>query len=304
MMQRYNILDLIYPKIQLSIRKVIGSKVYDPTNIEFEEAVNNAWVSIIKYMTKIDTTKVMFSIFIATAHRSALYMKSLNNHNNYHVQTISTYKYYNHLNDFDDDCILNYKNHQLEDDEETLETLLIDKIDNDYEDQLEEIESNHADQLSTLKSNILSYSFTILSLSKKPSIQKILAEFFIDMINKNLSKEIIERNATTIINTMDMNYCTINQINNDTNNQKFYKLFRDFLQFKIRLKVEKFTNLQISNESSPTSKKENKRISKTPYYLELTKKERELMKYLLSNKENIISELMIFRENCLKYNRN
>ena len=300
--QKYNILDVIYPKVQLSIRKVIGSKVYEPVMDEFEEAVNNAWMSIIKYLTKIDTTKVMFSIFVATAHRSALYLKALINQHNYHHQTLTDYKFYNNIEALDDESVMDTKtcqNNHLE--EESMEDYLAGLIDdeNDFEERLEEIESSNTESnMTTLKSNILSYSFTVLSSSRKPSIQKILAEFFIDIINKNISKELIERNATTIINTMDMYDGTINQINCDTNNKKFYKLFRDFLQFKIQHKIEKFTNLQ----GKQLNKKEGKKISKSSYYVELTKKERDSMKLLLQNKDKIVQELMEFRNQCLNYN--
>ena len=66
--QKNEILKKMYPIVDLSMRKVIGAKVISPTEIEFEDAVNNAWLNIIKYITKIDTSRVMFSVFVKVAH--------------------------------------------------------------------------------------------------------------------------------------------------------------------------------------------------------------------------------------------
>ena len=76
--EKQKIIDKIYPIVGTTIEKVIGSKVIKPTLFKdisskpnFDDAVNNAWFNIVKYLPKIDTSKPMFSIFVGTAQGSA-----------------------------------------------------------------------------------------------------------------------------------------------------------------------------------------------------------------------------------------
>ena len=106
-LKKQEILEKLYPIVDLSIRKVIGSKVIAPYKQEFEEAVNNAWMAIIKYLTKIDTSKVMFSIFVAIAHRSAIYYNAVHLKNQYNVVRISDLETSPDNDDINEDVFIN-----------------------------------------------------------------------------------------------------------------------------------------------------------------------------------------------------
>lgn len=290
-LQKQKLLTKLYPLINLSIRKVIGAKVIDPYLPEFEEAVNNAWVSIIKYLTKIDTSKVMFSIIVAISHRSACFYSTLRMREKYKTILIS---------DLNIQC-------DAKSEKNDNEELLVDKINSDesgigyenmidmlddisLEDQTEleeiltEIDKNKGN--SVFNEKIISYSYSILSGKiKKLCLAKIYAEFFIDLINSKISEAIITKYAPMLVEIM--NIITLDESNKNSveYNNTLYKLLRDWIKEKIHDKIANYTR----QYDSLTPKQQ----------LEIIKREKHILEYLKQNKLNMIIELLEFKNCCI-----
>lgn len=306
-LKKQEILEKIYPMIDLSIRKVIGAKVISPKNTEFEEAVNNAWMAIIKYLPKVDTSKVMFSIFIGIAHRSAIYFNIINLREKYNIVRINDIESVNIDNDGvgEDLFISTVVNNTLVDDcyDNNVEDNILNKISieeeyyletnhsmDDIEKIIESIEKDN--NINYLQENILAYSFNILSgKMKKICFEKIFAEFFNDLINSKISEKVINKHSPTLIEIMNLVSIDPRLIDNVEYNNKIYKLFKDWLKEKISAKLRKY-NIKISSNMDEFKKQQ---------ILELIKRENKMLTYIKDNKNDFIKKLLEFKNNCINF---
>lgn len=316
--EKQKIINQIFPIIDLSIRKVIGSKVIDirdKSNYDlFEEAVNHAWMAITKYLTRIDTSAVMFSILVGTAHKSAINFK--NNHLAYVYNTIRTsdLSFINNSGSGDDDVsedtffntVMN-NNTETDDlvynpEEEILEGLdssldLLNDIYYLYEDtdDIDEIidSISRPGQSNCMQQNILAHCFDILSGKiKKICFEKIFAEFFFDLINSQISEKVIEKHSKILIEIMDLVVIDPNIVQDTKKNIEIYKLFRSWIKEKIADKMNKYN---INKEGLNHSDIKKQQI------LDLIKRERVIMEYLKKNREKTLIKLLEFKNNCINF---
>lgn len=287
--KKKNILENIYPIVYLSIRKVIGSKVIDPYLEEFEEAVNNAWLSIIKYLNKIDTSKVMFSIFLGISHRSAIYYNAIRLRYNYNTVRLSELE--NKTNDeselFDDETFIkNVSDSNESFDNDHYEDYILDEIDAenityDYISSIvnkdlinEEQIDKYIDEIdgsmgitSKFNQNLLTYCFNNTSGKiKKLCFNKIFSYFFIDLLNNNIDEKIIKKHSTSILNTFNNNISEEELLNI---NENIYIMLKDWVK-------NKYNNMQ----------------NKDKYITN----EKNILNYMKNNKQNIYTSLKKFIE--------
>jgi len=309
-LKKQEILESIYPIVDLSIRKVIGSKVISPFRLEFEEAVNNAWLSIFKYLTKIDTSKVMFSIFVGIAHRSAIY------YNVTHLkEKYNTVKFEDILTKNDEgssiteDSMMNHivsrdPNNSYSD--ENVEDDILNEIDyvnieemfylensNDEIDMIVDSLNLEDSKVSNLQQNILTYSYNILSgRIKKICFEKIFAEFFNDLINSQVSEKIITKYTPVLTEIMDVTTIRKELIHDEKYINEVYKLYKDWIKDKINIKMHKY-NIQPTDLNDPGKKE---------HVLEIIKRENNMLNYIKENKADIIVKLIEFKNNCANLN--
>lgn len=317
-MEKQKIINQIYPIIDTSIRKVIGSKVIDirdKKNFElFEEAVNHAWMAITKYLTRIDTSAVMFSILVGTAHKSSLNFK--NNHLAYVYNTIRTsdLTFINNSDNGDEDVsedtfmntVMN-NNADIDDMAYDIEDELIDNIDddmnsmsdiynmyNDTDDIDEIIDSvDNPTKSNCMQQNILAHCFDILSGKiKKICFEKIFAEFFFDLINSQISEKVIVKHTQILIEIMDLVVIDPDIVNDSEKNIEVYKLFRSWIKEKINTKMKKY-NINPDNTNYNDTKKQQ--------ILDLIKREKAILEYLKNNKDQTLIKLLEFKDNCVKF---
>lgn len=309
-LQKQEILEKIYPIVDLSIRKVIGSKVIGPYTPEFEEAVNNAWLAIIKYLPKIDTSKVMFSIFVGIGHRSAIYYNATNLKEKYNVVRINDLEAmndkYEGLNEemFVNTVVTNNPDNENDCDVEDDILKEIDYIDieesfylESFGDQLEDIDDivssvKNSEKTSCLQQNILAHSYNILSGKiKKLCFEKIFAEFFNDLINAKISEKVISKHTPILMEIMNLATLDPNIIHDEESNTRVYKLFRSWLKEKIDVKLHKY-NIKIDEKTDPIKKQQ---------VLEIVKREETMIKYIKEHKNDILSKLLEFKNSCINF---
>lgn len=304
-LQKQEILEKIHPIVDLSIRKVIGSKVIGPYTPEFEEAVNNAWLAIIKYLPKIDTSKVMFSIFVGIGHRSAIYYNATNLKEKYNVVRINDMETVNGKYDglgeemFVNTVVANNpdNDYELADVEDDILSE-IDQIDVEQmfylesaNEDIEEIVNSleNPDRTSCLQQNVLAHSYNILSGKvKKMCFEKIFAEFFNDLINSKISEKIISKHTPILTEIMDIATIDPNISDNSEYVNQIYKMFRDWLKEKIDVKLYKY-NIRLDDNTDPLKKQ---------HALEIVKREDTMLKYLKDHKSEILIKLLEFKSAC------
>ena len=270
-------------------------------------SVNNAWMAIIKYLPKIDTSKVMFSIFVGIAHRSAIYFNILNLREKYNVVRINDISV---VGD-DDECVgedlfvSTVANNSLSDNYKTkdVEDIVLNKMNieekfyletnhstDDIERIIESIEEDN--NINYLQENILAYSFNILSgKMKKLCFEKIFAEFFNDLINSNIPEKVINKHTPTLVEVMNLVTLDPSLVDNTEYNNKVYKLFKDWLKEKIRTKLYKY-NIKITNDMDEFKREQA---------LELVKRENRMLKYIKDNKNDFMKKLLEFKDNCVNF---
>lgn len=302
-LKKQEILEKIYPIVDQSIRKVIGSKVIHPYRPEFEEAVNNAWLSIIKYLPKIDTSRVMFSIFVGIGHRSAIYFNASNLKDSYNTINNTSLK----ITDNDEDGISedsffnNALQKNLDIDIDGVEDDILNEIDSfniedsfyidTANDEIEDIINNidNPDRLTYMQQNILAYSYNILSGKiKRICLEKIYAEFFNDLINYKISEKIIIKHTQILMDIMNLATLDPNIAKDASNSNLVFKLFKDWLKEKIDIKLHKYNIIYDANMDS--GKKEQIK--------ELIKREELMINYLKEHKDDIIVKLLEFKNAC------
>ena len=304
--EKQKIIDKIYPIVGTTIEKVIGSKVIKPTLFKdisskpnFDDAVNNAWFNIVKYLPKIDTSKPMFSIFVGTAQGSAKnfkldsYKKEMNQIN---MSALDK------NDDMDEDTFINKVAYNNDDYNEAfdIESDIIDNIDNgvDYskfdlnnivdEDSNLEFSNIENSVYTSLEQNILSFSYTMLSGKvKRLCYKKIFAEFFIELITSKIDENIIRKHTPILIDIMNATSYDMTKIDDTEMINCVYKLFKDWIKARINNKMRRYninykqmTNIQLS---------------------EILKDENAILKYLKENKSDIIKELLEYRKACNRY---
>lgn len=303
-MEKHKLLEQIFPLADLSIRKVIGAKVFKPFSQEFSEAVSNAWMSIIKYLTKIDTSKVMFSIFVKIAHRSAIFYRVTLLKHTYNNTSINNILSSNE--ESNEDLFINsviHNNVTLQDDSDS-EYDAIDKeieefIDNSSSDCYIEDQHSEIDEMiytidenkgSVLQQNIIAKSYDILSGKiKKLCYEKIFAEFFIDLINNQINEEVLKKHVNVIMNVIDTANKDSSVLTDDEANEKLYKFFKDWMKDKIKVKLIRFAN------TDQTSSFMQDQIS------EAIKREKTIIKYLKDNKHEMIKNFLLYKNKCLDF---
>lgn len=304
--EKQKIIDKIYPIVGTTIEKVIGSKVIKPTLFKdisskpnFDDAVNNAWFNIVKYLPKIDTSKPMFSIFVGTAQGSAKnfkldsYKKEMNQIN---MSALDK------NDDMDEDTFINKVAYNNDGYNEAfdIESDIIDNIDNgiDYskfdlnniidEDSNLEFSNIENSVYTSLEQNILSFSYTMLSGKvKRLCYKKIFAEFFIELITSKIDENIIRKHTPILIDIMNATSYDMTKVDDVEMINCVYKLFKDWIKARINNKMRRYninykqmTNIQLS---------------------EILKDENAILKYLKENKSDIIKELLEYRKACNRY---
>lgn len=302
-LKKQEILEKIYPIVDLSIRKVIGAKVISPKDDIFEEAVNNAWLAIIKYLPKIDTSKVMFSIFVGIGHRSAIYYNVLNLREKYKTVRINDINSVSDEDGVSEELFINtvIRNNNedvgddIEDDilneidsidvEENFFIETIDNMETEIEQIIESIENDN--HVNYFHQNVLAKSFNILSgKTKKICFEKIFAEFFNDVINSKIPEKILNKHSPAVIEIMNLTNVDESIINNEEANNTIYKLFRDWIKDKIDSKLHKY-GINVKDEIIMQTKKQQ--------ILEIIKRENLMLKYIKDNKNDFIKELLKFK---------
>lgn len=307
-LRKQEILKKIYPIADLSIRKVIGAKVISPVEAEFEDAVNNAWLNIIKYLPKIDTSRVMFSIFVKIAHKSAIRYKnsSILVHKYNCIRMSDLISCNDSEDDIAEDVFLNTvmaNNPDIEFDIDSAEEVFLNEIDDtaiDYEQMLtidsankeldnviDSLENPDSKQFSPLMQTVLSYSYnTITSKAKQICYEKIFAEFFIDLVNQNISENLILKHTPIMLDVINAANTEPVLENDEENNSLVYKMFKDWIKDKIKYKIA------TAKETKPTIK-----YNELEEYLS---HERAVDEYLKNNKKSILVSLLDFKRNCNK----
>jgi hypothetical protein len=288
-MQKQEILIKLYQLLDTTIRKVIGSKVINPLKAEFEEAVDFAWTQIINYLTKIDTSRVMFSIFVSLSQQAAInYNKKYVLPHKYNEVCITDLNLNNNGEDIDDDTFINTVVSN-----DVNNTFNISTENNDFEPNdgyknnidclLEDIDNNN--KIDVLQQNVLAHSYNILSGKiKHLCFEKIFAEFFADLIQSNISDKILEKYTPTILDIM--NSITDNtsiSLKSSESNEIVYKLFKDWIKDKINNKLSKFN----INKNDDDKKIDN-----------LIGRENKILEYIKSNKNVIFEKLLEYKNSC------
>lgn len=311
-MQKQEIINKIYPIIDLSIRKLIGSKVVSPKDPEFEDAVSNAWLQIIKYIPKINTAAVMFSIFIGTTHKATINFNKLRYKEKYNTVRMSDLNVGTDSDNVTEDvfvntvisndpnnefCIVEMDYSEFDDFEMTPEENIVPDVEDsvyieceneEYEEALNYIE-NDDERINVLQQNVLAYSYAISSGKiKKMCCEKIFAEFFIDLIGSNISEIIITKHTPTILNVMNSAIFNPILVDDNKNNELVFKLFKDWLKDKINNKLIKF-NITDKEKSDPNKKE---------FITSLIKSETEKITYLKEHRASILNDLILFKRNC------
>lgn len=318
-LEKQKILNQLYPMIDTSIRKVIGSKVIDVKQKKnhdlFDEAVNNAWMAIIKYLTKIDTSKVMFSVLVATAQRSAIFLRSKRLEDAYNTVRINDLVFTNDEatdEDVSEDTFVNtvISNNEALSTNNYVEDELIDNIDNDaniqnyYElnnsnnEEIDDIlnEIDNPDRTNVLQQNILAHSFDILSGKiKKICFEKIFAEFFFDLINNKIPEKTIAKHTPVLIEIMNLVAINPDMVNDFDKNNETFKLFRSWIKEKAKTKLIQY-NINIRSKGMSEVKIEQLET--------LTKREKAMLDYLKENKKDTLVKLIKFKNDCINFNTN
>lgn len=306
--KKKEIIEKIYPIVNLSIRKVIGAKVISPYKAEFEEAVNNAWTAIIKYLPKIDTSRVMFSIFIGIAHRSAIYYNATDLKNKYNSVNVSDLGFLdNESNDLTSEDFFNtvLNKQSIEDIEDEILSIIeaeemedrgikysdnsynYDKeIDNDIQDILDDI-GESTSTMQYIQESILAHSYGILSgRIKHICLEKIFAEFFQDLVNNQISEKIINKHTPVIIEVMNAASINIETANTEENNIRLYRLIRDWIKEKIAIKL-KLINATAEDNNNPR-------------VLELIEKEESMIEYIKEHRSKLLTKFVEFKNAAVK----
>lgn len=310
-LEKQKLVEKIVPLLDLSIRKVIGAKIVSVKSDQFEDAVSNAWFAIINYLPKIDPARVIFSIAVSVAHKSAYFFMARQLKHTYHTVQLSVLEdKMSKDDDIEGEFFLTSaanKNEGINAD--SIEEDLADKVDmntqiEQYQEMVDYINAQSietyddkvfdenemfgegtygmTDRNDAIEQRILSYSFTVLSGKiRKICYTKIYAEFFIDLINHNIPQKLISKYANLFLNVI--NFDELSSLNTDDTkiNDSLIRLLKGWIKAKQEAKL-----------------KEN--VTKTNKYDKRVEREQEIYEYIRDNK-NALDELVRFRKDCLQF---
>lgn len=309
-LEKQKLIEKIVPIADLSIRKVIGAKIVNRRSDQFEDAISNAWVSIINFLPKIDPSRVMFSLFVSIANKSAYFFMARHLKHVYNTVQLSILEEkMNQTDNIDGEFFLSSvanKNEGITN--ESNEDKILEKIDAENEaenDKLlreiidldtKEVLQNmtpeakneftrhlyNLNRSESIEQRILSYAFTILSGKiRKVCYQKIYAEFFIDLIEQNIPRKIISKYADLFLNVINFDDLSSIDKMNDEVNDALLRMLKGWIKAKQESKLK--TNVN----------KENK-------YDKKVEREQKIYEYIRDNK-NALEELIQFRKDCLQF---
>lgn len=253
---KLKIIENIYPICDQSIRKVIGSKVIPPTKDNFEDAVSNAWMYIIKYLPKIDTSKIMFSVFVGMGERTAKNFHYINlrtscneiqmsifetkpedpnnidNDTFYNTIMMNRGNVYDTIEDIDD-RLYNMEENSIEDIiYETDKNFIID----DYIDDLEDVINTSKETILQEKDGIFkkldNYAFKIINENPNNNNNKfnvIYAKFFYDILHHSLSDKFLLKHSHILVKTINLD-----EITNENNNIILFRMLKDWCKENIK----------------------------------------------------------------------
>lgn len=311
-LEKQRLIEKIVPIADLSVRKVIGAKVISRKSDLFEDFVNSAWAAIITFMPKIDPSRVLFSCLVSIANKSSVF--ALARHLKHVYKTVQLSVLEDKMNQSDDidgeffiSSVVN-KNEGIT--ASSLEDEMLDKIDKDLElesenlsiledgsdiDMDEILRNTTLDEESVYKSvsnlnrnssieqKILSYCFTVLSGKiRKVCYQKIYAEFFIDLIDQNIPRKIINKYANLFLNVINFDeLSSMTATDNENINESLVRMLKSWIKSKQETKLKENVN------------KENK-------YSVKVEREQKNYEFVRDNK-NALEELIKFRKDCLVF---
>lgn len=312
-LEKQKLIEKIMPIVDLSIRKVIGAKVISRRSDIFEDVVSSAWLAIINFLPKIDPSRVMFSLFVSVSNKSGYFALARHLKHVYHTVQLSVLEdKMNQSDDIDGEFFLSSvvnKNEGIT--ANSLEDDMLDKIDRDLEIEsenlsiseepsfmsdidMDEIVRNttldedsvyksvsNLNRNSSIEQKILSFCFTILSGKvRKVCYQKIYAEFFIDLIEQQIPRKIINKYADLFLNVINFDeLSSMSAKDNDDINENIIRMLKSWIKAKQEAKLKENVN------------KENKFSAKV---------EREQKNYeFVRDNKNALEELIQFRKECL-----
>lgn len=309
--EKQKLVEKIIPLADLSIRKVIGAKVISCKSDLFEDAVSNAWVSIINFLPRIDPSRVMFSIFVSTANKSAYFFNARHLKHVYNTVQLSVLE--DKMSQADDDIDSEFfissvvnKNEGIT--PESFEDTILDRIDRERNaDSLDELSAlyeatdmeidevlkqNLGEHINTvlefenrgnyIVNKILAYSFTILSGKvRKLCYSKIYAEFFIDLIKQSIPEKVISKYAELFLNVINFDELSNLQEIDPIINESIVKMLKSWIKAKQEAKL-----------------KEN--VNKTNKMDKKVEREQKIYEFIRDNK-NALEELLKFRKDCLTF---
>lgn len=309
-LEKQKLIEKIVPIADLSIRKVIGAKVVSRKSDQFEDAVSNAWVSIINYLPKIDPSRVMFSLFVSVANQSAYFLMARHLKHTYNTVQMSVLEEkMNQTDDIDSEFFLSSvvnKNEGITEstyEDEILERLdaeseydnvklLREIVDSDPEEVIKNLSEEKKNELArslynlnrsdSIEQRILAFSFTILSGKiRKICYSKIYAEFFIDLIEQKVPRKIILKYADLFLNVINFDELSSINAKNHQINESLVRMLKSWIKAKQEAKLKENVN------------KENK-------YDKRVEREQKIYEYVRDNK-NALEELVKFRKDCLQF---
>ena len=165
--------------------------------------------------------------------------------------------------------------------------LTIDSANKELDNVIDSLENPDSKQFSPLMQTVLSYSYnTITSKAKQICYEKIFAEFFIDLVNQNISENLILKHTPIMLDVINAANTEPVLENDEENNSLVYKMFKDWIKDKIKYKIA------TAKETKPTIK-----YNELEEYLS---HERAVDEYLKNNKKSILVSLLDFKRNCNK----
>lgn len=269
--EKLDIVQQIYPICDQSIRKVIGSKIISPTKDIFEDAVSNAWMYIIKYLPKIDSSKVMFSVFVGVAQGTAKNFKALHLNVVYNEIQMSIFETQdNDDNNIDNDTFYNtvmMNKGDYHSSEEFIDNTLFNHEENAIEDIIKDSEQNFIIEDYVLDENIddlmntnpqpdlvdndgifkklKDYIIKVLNENHNNSNIKfnvIYAKFFNDILTHSLSDKFLVKHSDILVKTINLD-----EITNGKNDTILLRMLKDWCKENIKkLQNEKPHNYDVS----------------------------------------------------------
>jgi hypothetical protein len=118
-------------------------------------------------------------------------------------------------------------------------------------------------------------------------LDKIFAEFFHDLINMQITEKVINKHTPVIIEIMNAASINLETANTDENNNKLYKLLKDWIKEKIGTKLNKINTLLDNTD---------------PKIMTLIERENSMIQYLKEHKNELLKKFVEYKNNAVKLN--